>query len=893
MFYWTKDNSDQPLQAGSKYSFTESDSRMTLVLRNVTVEDAGIYFLHGSNGFVTKIANATVYVRDKPTLTMDSVYVKPSEQATFTCTSIGYPKPTMEFSFFACEETPWANCSQPVLRKHVDHFITKTPSTNNYTKIEQFTIPKANHAGYVVCAADSSEGSAKVHADLLIGDPRGPVTIRRESPEFEVVSGDRVTIVCAASVYKHTDEIEFLWNGSVVNESDEITFHDGYANYAYERKLVLDKAQKSHEGLVTCRTKTIELEVVESKAIQLKILEPKKPKISGEFDQEIEKSAGETCHLECNSTGTPKPTIEWLKNDKPVENDTRVYVINGTTLFFTYLKREDSGEYRCRVRNREGQAVKRWILAVATDAVEMAWIYTGSAMMIALILIVILVTSFYCKKKKEVAAMRKAGLISFAEGYKGQLNPDLPLGQQTDLLPYDSRYEFAIEKLRFGKMLGSGAFGVVMMATAQGLVPGEKETTVAVKRVLKQTDSVVMRALISELKIMIHLGPHPNVVNLLGAVTKNVVKRELMVIVEYCPYGNLQDYLIKNRRNFVDQFSEIDGSLDFHWPSNGSIVSSQYTCNSNNNTGSGVSSNPTTTTYICNNSNYIRQPGNGYTKTPSHHNKPIIQIEDLSRTVVTTTDLISWSAQIAGGMEYLASRLIIHGDLAARNILLGENNVVKICDFGLARSIYHQNDQYRKTGNDPLPFKWLALECIEEAVFTTKSDVWSYGILLWELFSLATNPYPGMEISKELIDKLRQGYRMDRPLYANKAIYEIMRQCWKERPTSRPTFWELKAIFSNMLPEHLKNPTKLNDLNQDYMVSTNDLTAPNYIMNVKPPPDEAPPPPKVYRNVENPSTVAPQPQELISMVQLDNGSLLPRSAVSNPGYVLAVNVKSL
>uniref|UniRef100_A0A1Q3FM28 receptor protein-tyrosine kinase n=1 Tax=Culex tarsalis TaxID=7177 RepID=A0A1Q3FM28_CULTA len=907
VFYWTKDGSDVPLKSDLKYNLSESNFKTTLVISNPTVEDAGIYVLHGDNGFVKRNLSIKVFVRGKPILTMEPVYVKPSEQASFTCTCVGYPKPTINFAFFACDDVPWTNCSKEVLRNQINQFGTQTSNTKEYIKIEHFIIPKATTAGYVVCAAENSEGSAMVQADLLIGDPLEPVLIRRDSSGFQVVTGDRVAIICSASVYKHTDEIEFLWNGTLVMENKEITFQDSYENYAYVRKLVIEKAQKSHEGLLKCRTKTNKAKVEESKEIQLEIFEPMKPRIFGESDhEEITQNAGESCQLNCYSKGIPKPSIEWIKNGEPFENDTRVQVINGTTLFFTYLKREDSGQYHCRVQNREGQAEKAWTLTVTSDIVEKTWIYAGLAMLIVLILIVILITMFYCKKKKEVAAMRKAGLVSFAEGYKGQLNPELPLGAQTDLLPYDIRYEFPAEKLKLGKTLGAGAFGVVMMATAQGLVPDEKETTVAVKMVRKQTDNIVMRALISELKIMIHLGPHPNVVNLLGAITKNVVKRELMVIVEYCPYGNLQDYLMKHRRTFLDQFSEIDGSLDYNWQNKKSGINSQYLNNSNNNTGSEVSSNPTNSTYISNNSNYITQPGSDFKKPLSNIKHTMIEEDEPKPTTVTTTDLISWSAQIASGMEYLAHRLVIHGDLAARNVLLSENNVVKICDFGLARSIYHRNDNYRKKGSDPLPFKWLALESIEHADFSTKSDVWSYGILLWELFSLATNPYPGMEISKELVDKLRQGYRMDKPPYANKAIYEVMRKCWKERPTSRPTFWELKAIFSNMLPDHLRSPTEFND--QPYLKANNVQGGPNYVMNVKPPPKVAPPPvPQEYMNMKG--SIAPRTeQDGISMEPLDQqtnandcesiivedlGGLSPRSAISNPGYVSAVNVKSL
>lgn len=96
---------------------------------------------------------------------------------------------------------------------------------------------------------------------------------------------------------------------------------------------------------------------------------------------------------------------------------------------------------------------------------------------------------------------------------------------------------------------------------------------------------------------------------------------------------------------------------------------------------------------------------------------------------VCTSDLVCWSFQVARGMDYLSSRKVLHGDLAARNILLAEDNIVKICDFGLARSMY-KNDNYKKKGEAPLPFKWLALESISDHVFSTYSDVWAFGELV-------------------------------------------------------------------------------------------------------------------------------------------------------------------
>lgn len=171
---------------------------------------------------------------------------------------------------------------------------------------------------------------------------------------------------------------------------------------------------------------------------------------------------------------------------------------------------------------------------------------------------------------------------------------------------------------------------------------------------------------------------------------------------------------------------------------------------------------------------------------------------------ITTSDLIKWAYQVSRGMEYLSSRKVLHGDLAARNILLCDDNIVKICDFGLAKSMY-KNDNYKKKGESPLPFKWLAIESISDQVFSTYSDVWAFGIVLWEFFSLSKVPYPGMEADQSLYIKLRDGYRMEKPKFANQNIYDIMLNCWNTQPQTRPSFSELGQRLSKMLEEGVKD----------------------------------------------------------------------------------------
>jgi FMS-like tyrosine kinase 1 len=133
------------------------------------------------------------------------------------------------------------------------------------------------------------------------------------------------------------------------------------------------------------------------------------------------------------------------------------------------------------------------------------------------------------------------------------------------LLPYNESYEFPRENLKMGKMLGAGAFGRVVKAEAEGIVPWEESTVVAVKMLKPKPtgDYDYLKALMVELKIMIHLGKHINILNVLGACTTNLRKRELLVITEYCRFGNIQKYLVCHRTYFINQVNPLTGLIDY------------------------------------------------------------------------------------------------------------------------------------------------------------------------------------------------------------------------------------------------------------------------------------------------------------------------------------------
>uniref|UniRef100_A0A8C3T9X7 Tyrosine-protein kinase receptor Tie-1 n=1 Tax=Chelydra serpentina TaxID=8475 RepID=A0A8C3T9X7_CHESE len=173
---------------------------------------------------------------------------------------------------------------------------------------------------------------------------------------------------------------------------------------------------------------------------------------------------------------------------------------------------------------------------------------------------------------------------------------------------------------------------------------------------------------------------------------------------------------------------------------------------------------------------------------------PAFAKEHGTASTLTSQQLLQFASDVAKGMQYLSEKQFIHRDLAARNILVGENLASKIADFGLSRG----EEVYVKKTMGRLPVRWMAIESLNYSVYTTKSDVWSFGVLLWEIVSLGGTPYCGMTCA-ELYEKLPQGYRMEKPRNCDDEVYELMKQCWRDRPYERPPFAQISMQLIRML----------------------------------------------------------------------------------------------
>nr|CAD7259749.1 unnamed protein product [Timema shepardi] len=200
---------------------------------------------------------------------------------------------------------------------------------------------------------------------------------------------------------------------------------------------------------------------------------------------------------------------------------------------------------------------------------------------------------------------------------------------------------------------------------------------------------------------------------------------------------------------------------------------------------------------------------------PDVSDDPTIQPPTLKR-------ILQMAIEIADGMAYLSAKKFVHRDLAARNCMVAEDLTVKIGDFGMTRDIY-ETDYYRKGTKGLLPVRWMAPESLKDGVFTSFSDVWSYGVVLWEMATLASQPYQGLS-NDQVLRYVIEGGVMERPENCPDKLYELMRQCWQHKTTLRPPFMELVSqlltdISSNFAQVSFYHSTAGQEVRTQYAIT--------------------------------------------------------------------------
>uniref|UniRef100_A0A8B9KZW2 receptor protein-tyrosine kinase n=1 Tax=Astyanax mexicanus TaxID=7994 RepID=A0A8B9KZW2_ASTMX len=760
-----------------------SENSCTLSVDKATYSFTGTYRCAYQNTSVSSFSSVHIFVRDPNVL-----FVTPSSTRSIVMKE-------GEDVLLPCLLTDPAATN---IQLRMDNGTAPPPGMNITFDPKKGMLIRNAHPGYnadYVCRG-RIRGVTKQSAIFsinIVQRARFPPYVFLKSTEYVRIVGEKLEISCSTHNPNFNYNVTWKHSSRAVNT---FHFHPHWSDvkplphnivhvkhvccispYRYEAVLLLSRLNSREQGRYTFYANSSKANASVTFSVQMFQLPV------------VELRQTNSSSVTCTSFGYPAPQITWYQCQgnspaKPIPAETveverEEFGVVEVESVLSITPSDQKMTVECIAVNRAGKDSDTLFVENFEKLFTSSLVGATCVMAFLLLLLIILLYKYKQKPRYEI----RWKIIEATDGNNYTfIDPTQ--------LPYSEKWEFPRDKLKLGKILGAGAFGKVVEATAYGLGKGENVTRVAVKMLKASAHSDEKEALMSELKILSHIGHHKNIVNLLGACTYG---GPVLVITEYCCHGDLLNFLRTKAETFLNYVMTVPGITEERSVYK-NITADRMFIRSD----SGISS-------TCSDTYLDMRPVGPRSK--STRDSSCEGQEEHDSWPLDMDDLLRFSYQVAQGLDFLAAKNCIHRDVAARNVLLTDGRIAKICDFGLARDIMNDSN-YVVKGNARLPVKWMAPESIFECVYTVQSDVWSYGILLWEIFSLGKSPYPNMLVDSKFYQKIKSGYQMSRPDFAPPEMYTIMQMCWNLEPTERPTFGKIAQLIERLLgdtPEEYQN----------------------------------------------------------------------------------------
>ncbi|XP_038062517.1 uncharacterized protein LOC119733008 [Patiria miniata] len=627
-------------------------------------------------------------------------------------------------------------------------------TTSNWT----FVPSRANHGQRVKCVASTAESELPLPFVMVTVDVTGPPDTPAVSGNLSMTANETVQVTCQAS-HGYPDDWELAWtNGGLPLAGTHTTAMLTSGNrYRFSSTLNFTPTREDNGNMITCSTKrgSWDQDPIGSLGpidVQYCPEFSAPPEITSRtFEEE------DNVIFSCSADANPMPPdfITWERVESPGSLPS-LYSNGTSTLLLINISREQAGTYRCRgdngvppvVYSSLVDVIVRSPVAPSVIGILISWPYLTAISVLGILLLISIAIQaagyFYRKRKRPPQKKEQQNVSQSSEDGTGG-----PVRVVEDTECYEN--------------VG------IPMQTIRAVESKPVESTYA--------DIPDCRAAISrdQLTFLQELTQ--------GTFGKVLLARALDIkqpgLVTRVAVKTVKDESDpKEKENLIRELNSMK-PLSGH----ANIVKLLGYC---------INEDPI---YVI-----MEHMANGNLKdilTDSRSEHVYDNLRGAVCASLTPKTLLSLARGVAEGMAYLASQGCLHQDLAARNVLVSEDMVSKISDFGFASDVAEMRTYQRKrTGFSPL--RWMALESVVDDVYTTESDVWSFGVLLWEIVTLGGHPYPTMS-AKKVVSKVKSGYRMPRPDHCRLQLYQVVRACWSKNPAVRPTFATITDKLGGLL----------------------------------------------------------------------------------------------